>query len=304
MSINDIIGQVGLGGESGFEIQQSGSPEPYEVITKALVKDDTTQEVKLLVATSRNSSASSNLGTMAVDVFPLQGRPHMKDLVVTPLNLEEDNIALTPIQITTASIPVIYAGKPMAEVTLLTNNQGHAPYSWFSTDLPAGLFLDLDGTLHGTPMVIGTFTLNVSVSDSSSPASIDAHKLSLVISSDLALGDVVLPAGTVGSDYLDPITHAPVIIPVSGGAPPYIWALDNSVGDPPIGLSLVDGVLTGYPVTYNSTTDFTKTFHFGVTVTDSLGATVTKQYSMPSLLPHIFTVGAPDTMIVWLSSLL
>ena len=48
---------MGLGGEAGFEIANSSStnfsPQPYSVIVKALVQDNLTQELKLLVATSQ-----------------------------------------------------------------------------------------------------------------------------------------------------------------------------------------------------------------------------------------------------------
>jgi hypothetical protein len=47
---------------------------------------------------------------------------------------------------------------------------GAAPYSWtlVSGTVPAGLTLDSDGTLHGTPTAVGTATFSTTVSDASS----------------------------------------------------------------------------------------------------------------------------------------
>lgn len=294
MSINDIIGQVGLGGNAGFEIQTDTAIQPYEVITKALVKDEVTQEVKLLIATSRTNSASSTAGTMALDVFPLQGRPHLKDLVAPVWSLKGDTSLVQPIQISNAiSSLAINAGEAMAEIKFVAV-KGTEPYSWFSNNLPAGLFLDIDGTLHGTPLVLGTYGINIAVSDSTSPAYIATQVFPLIVSTNLTLNNMTLPNAIVGLAYSQSLD-------VSGGIAPYTWELDSSLGNPPLGISVVDGVLTGWPVTYNSTTDFTAPFTFGVRVIDSLEATVSQTYSI-NLLPATPSIGPSDTLKVYIGS--
>ena len=299
MSINDITDQVGLGGESGFEIQENVAPEPYQVITKALVTDEVTQELKLLIATARNASASSVLGTMAVDVFPLQGRPHLKDLVAPVLNLEGNTSAITPVSILSNGVlPPIYVGKTMNEIVFSAAN-GTPPYSWFSNNLPAGLFLDINGTLHGTPMVLGTFYLNVAVADSTTPISIDTMVFTLVIESDLALPAFPFPTAIIGNS-----SKYSTAIPVSGGSPPYTFALDTNPGqgNPPQGLEVTsDGFLSGWPVSYNSSTDFSIPFTFWIIVNDSLGATATRQYSM-ALNAMPLTIGQSDTITTYLGN--
>lgn len=311
MSIENIIGQIGLGGESGFEIQQNVAPETYEVVTKALVTDEVTQELKLLVATSRNGSASSVLGTMAIDVFPIQGRPHLKDLVAPAMNLQGTTSPTAPVQITSNNIlPHIYVGKAMSEL-VFTAVKGTAPYSWFSNNLPVGLFLDIDGTLHGTPMVLGTFYINVAVSDSTEPAYIDTKVFTLIIESDLSLPvSPADPQDPTGKTHLMPpafvasTTEYSEAISVTGGSPPYVFELDTTPGqgNPPQGLTVSsDGLLTGWPVSYNSSSDFVTPFTFWVIVTDSLGATATRKYSMILNGPNL-TIGQTDTQTAYLGN--
>src|SRR5208337_1437126 len=81
-----LTGDLGIGGQQGFEIVDASSPaavpNPWEIIARAFVRDTITNELKLLVATTRFSNASSLLGTMAIDVFPIEGRPHSLELIV------------------------------------------------------------------------------------------------------------------------------------------------------------------------------------------------------------------------------
>ena len=66
---NSITGTLGVGGEAGLRDNRQhlrgDGPQPYEVIVRSLVRDTITNELKLLLATSRYSNASSLLGTMA-----------------------------------------------------------------------------------------------------------------------------------------------------------------------------------------------------------------------------------------------
>ena len=311
-SLNDIIGQVGLGGESGFQIQQNNNVQPYEAITRVLVTDETTQEVKLLIATARGDSASSTLGTMALDVFPLQGRPHLKDLVIPVFNLTEAiNTNIPPVSITNSNtIPAISAGVPMPEYSL-TAVGGVTPYSWYSNNLPIGLTLDISGVLRGTAMVLGNYEINISVVDSSSPAFIATQVFNLTVGTSMVLSQtsavvpglgvtppsspIVLPPATIGSFYTQNIL-------ATGGVPPYTWAIDTdtNAGKPPIGLSITsNGTLEGYPVTYSSSVaEFSTPYIFTLIVSDSLGASITGKYSI-LLAPMPLTIGHSDTQNVY-----
>jgi hypothetical protein len=289
-----VIGNIGIGGAEGFEVTDSSSGtysrEPYEVITRSIVKDEQTQEVKLLIATSRNNNASSALGTMALDVFPIQGRPHMKNLVLPALNLNGNTGLVSSVKIVSESLPDAVVGKPMPETQLQVSG-GTAPYDWYSSNLPQGLVLNTDGTLSGTPMLMGVYTIDFSVKDSTSPAYIDSRTLVFSVKSDIAISEVSAPTAKVGTFYSHTIASL-------GGLAPFSWRLAN--GELPIGLSIEpsSGKILGLPCTYNSTTDFTKNFLFTPEVTDSIGAKASKQLYM-SLAPADLTLGSMDQSIIY-----
>jgi hypothetical protein len=287
------IGNIGLGGEAGFEIVDDTKGnvklEPYEVIVRALVKDDITQELKLLVATSRTNNASSVLSTMAIDVFPLQGRPHMKDLLVPSLNLNGNLNLVSPVEILTTALPDIIVGKPMPELQFLAVG-GTTPYDWYSDSLPFGLKLNIDGTLSGTPMQMGLFNINVSVKDSTIPAYIAEQTLLLNIKTDLTITTSSVSNPQVGSFYQFELVSI-------GGLPPYSWSLVS--GSLPLGVLLDPdtGLLSGYPSTYNSDQDFDTPFSFIAEVLDSIGSKVSKSYTM-NLLPMNLTLGNLDQPVI------
>src|SRR5271170_744726 len=155
-----------------------------------MVRDSITSELKLLVATSRFSNASSLLGTMALDVFPVEGRPRQKDLIVPPYELTVTALTETvPVKITTTAFPTLYVGKSVTQATggtfALTAVNGITPYIWSSVGLPEGLTINASGFLQGTPLELGVFQVTIAVQDSSVPFSIDEITLPLTIETDL-----------------------------------------------------------------------------------------------------------------------
>ena len=294
-SVNsNVLGDIGLGGTSGFEITNSAAPayvkEPYEVVTRSIVKDEVTQELKLLVATARNDNASSVQGTMALDVFPLVGRPHMKNLIAPSFTFEGQTSLVPAVSILSESLPDAVVGSPMID-TMLQATGGTAPYDWYSSDLPEGLVLTTDGTLSGTPMLMGNYSINISVKDSTVPAYIDSKTITMNVVSDITIAEASASQAKVGTFY----SHT---LPVTGGLAPYSWRLAS--GELPIGLTIdaPTGKITGYPCTYNSSTDFSKTFLFTPEVTDSIGAKISKQLFM-TLAPVDLTLGSMDQSVIY-----
>ena len=290
----DITNQgIGLGGEAGFEItdNQSGTAttQAYLVATHALVRDDVTNELKLLVATSRTRDASSILGTMALDVFPLAGRPHTLDLVELPGKfLTSDGVLYDPVAITQDALPDVIVGQNLTPVQLQASG-GLTPYRWYSLDLPTGMFLSRDGILSGTAQELGVFSITVSVQDAQDPSSIDEKVLTLTAKSDLAIATPVLTTPVVGTEYTAALS-------ATGGIQPHTWEV--AAGSLPEGLALgIDGVISGWPVTYNSSTDFTDNFTFVAQVTDAIGAIASKQITL-QLDPMALTILPPDQDIL------
>jgi hypothetical protein len=290
-SVAASLGDIGIGGEAGFEITNAtggnATNEPYEVIVRALVKDEMTQELKLLVATSRTRDASSMFGTMALDVFPLKGRPHFKELV-KPTYEFTHTTQTSAVKITTTSLPSAVVGKPLSEFQLSASG-GLAPYSWFSDNLPQGLKLSTDGTLSGMTMSLGTFSIGFSVKDYNDPNSIDQKTLTLLSVSDLAITNTSVPDAQVTMAYNYSLVG-------DQGVPPYTWRLVG--GSLPTGLTLTSqGALVGFPASYFKS-DFATPFTFTVEVTDSLGSKVSKNLSM-KLKQAALTLGDVDQNLVY-----
>jgi hypothetical protein len=144
---------------------------------------------------------------------------------------------------------------PFSQKLATTGGSG-AGQQWSVTSgaLPAGLTLNQDGTLAGTPTATGTFTFTVTVTDNGATAT---RQETITVADALAAS-------------LPPVRVAEVTIPYSsslaatGGTAPYTWAV--TTGALPAGLALdaATGAITGVP-TVNGNVRFT------ITVTDANG---------------------------------
>ena len=309
--------QVGIGGLSGFEItDNSGATQtllPFLAFMQAIVQDDQTNELKLLVATTRNQSASSLLGTMAADVFPLLGRPvalgniEFPDLTMVGNGTLADNSPivlniLSPLITVVIGHPLGWSQNWSSSIQQIATGQsqnsyasgGKPPYRWFATELPEGLSLTQDGLLFGTPTALGFSTFNVSVQDSQTPPSQAETSLSVNVISDLTIPAQVLPNAQVGVAY----NTSGFQLQASGGIPPFTWSLSGTL---PVGMSISStGLITGTPTTLNSTSDFTPSgststspYAFMVQATDAVGA-VAAAAQVLNLAPMTFTIEPPD----------
>lgn len=313
-----LAGTAGFGGVTTFEIVDASSgtvtPNPWEMIARFIVRDTVTNELKLGVATSRFSNASSLLGTMGIDFFPLEGRPKDKELITPVYEIAFNSLtSAIPVKITTTSLPSgVYVGKPLAEFQMVATG-GKPSYTWYTDALPAGLKLSVNGVLSGTPLALGNSNINFAVQDASIPFYIAEVSLPITVETDLlvqiagppnypsqkdANQNILAPSGTtlgiaqVNTPYsvlmvvgsVNPAATSP------GGLPPYTWSIP--AGALPIGLSInpSTGLISGSPCTYNSTTDYNKTYSAVVQVTDAIGAKATQTYTM-TLEPAALTFG-------------
>lgn len=316
-----LTGTLGIGGQQGFEIVDATTgtvtPNPWEVIARAIVRDTVTNELKLLVATSRFADASSLLGTGAFDVFPIAGRPKTKELIIPVYeNTFNSATSAVPVKITTSSLPSnIFVGKSMAEFQL-TASGGTLPYIWFTDGLPAGLKLSVNGILSGTPQALGTTSINVAAQDASVPFYVSEVALPITITTDLLVeiaagqtdaNNTALPqlGNTFGVAQVNKPYSVQMLVgnvdptsPLAGGLPPYTWS--TPAGSLPIGLSIdpSTGIISGSPCTYNSTTDFSRAFSIVVQVTDAVGAKATHTYSM-TLVPAALEFGNLNQPVIY-----
>lgn len=159
---------------------------------------------------------------------------------------------ITP-TITTTSLPAGVLRQPY-NATLQAVG-GFPPYLWMvsSGSLPAGLTLNSNGTITGTPTAKGVSSFTVQATDSQQQVA--AANLAITVQQALPLQITTysLPTGTVGAPYDATLT-------ATGGVPPYTWTVIS--GSLPAGLSLnSNGEITGTPTATGNS-------NFTVQVTD------------------------------------
>ena len=139
----------------------------------------------------------------------------------------------------------------------LAGTGGTDPVTWSTAStLPAGLTLDPQGTISGTPTSTGNTTVAFTATDSSSPTAESAGvttTIHIVPASTPLSTSISAPSGIQGSYYFGQLSSA-------GGTAPVTWALSS--GTLPDGLSVdsssgqITGVATSsgtFPVTFTAT---------------------------------------------------
>ena len=323
---NALTGTLGIGGQQGFEIVDASTPgvtpNSWETIARFIVRDVVTNEYKLGIGTSRFSNASSLLGTMAFDVFPISGRPKNPEFIIPPYeNTVNSATSSVPVKITTTALPSnVFVGKPLAEFQM-TASGGTPSFIWFTDALPPGLRLSVNGILSGTPLALGTSTINFAVQDASSPFYVAEASFPITVETDLlvkiggpptfpnqvdANNSILAPLGnTLGVAQINTpysvqmqVGSVDATATTAGGLPPYTWSIP--AGSLPVGLSInpSSGLISGTPCSYNSTTDFTKVYSAVVQVTDAIGAKATHTYTM-TLKPAALQFGSLNQPTVY-----
>ena len=154
-------------------------------------------------------------------------------------------------------------------------NGGSGPYSFSLSggSLPDGLSLSSGGSVTGTPKTPGQFSFTITATD--------AVGGNLAASFSITIQPP--PLTITGGPTTTPVpTGTPVTITFTGtgGIPPYRYALCAAL---PPGMTFNNGVLSGAPTT-------TGTFTVCLTITDSTGATVTKNFTLTVTVPAAITL--------------
>ena len=148
----------------------------------------------------------------------------------------------------------------------LTASGGTTPYSYAVTggSLPAGMGMDGDGIIDGTPEVSGDFAFTVTATDAHAQVGDQGFTLS-VIAPVIGIAPTAVPDATVGVDY-------EVLFVATGGNGPHTFAV--TAGSLPAGLFLSsDGTLNGAPTTPGD-------YEFTVTATDTFNQTGGQAYDI------------------------
>jgi len=144
--------------------------------------------------------------------------------------------------ISTESLPAAMAGSPYSAGLQAGGVRSVITWSLTKGSLPAGLTLNKDGTIAGTPTAAGesTFTVTatgVSTDPSADGTRLDAKQFTLHVNAPLT-ASLSRSVGEVGVPFRAALSG-------SGGHSPYTW---SAAGSLPAGLSLgARGVLSGRP---------------------------------------------------------
>ena len=138
---------------------------------------------------------------------------------------------------------------------------GVQPYTWsiISGSLPAGLGLNSNGQITGTPTATGTSNFTVKVVDSETPTAQSATaglSISINNSAPLQITTSGLPTGVINTLYSNAFLSA------SGGIQPYTWSIVSGSLPPGLTLTPSTGQISGTPTSQG-------TFNFTAKVTDS-----------------------------------
>ena len=178
------------------------------------------------------------------------------------------------------TLPNATAGAAYAQGVSATGGNGSYTYSISAGALPAGLaFNTASGAITGTPTAAASSSFTISAVDGTGATTSRAY--TVTVHPALALEPPTLPNATVGAAYSQ-------MFAVTGGSGTYTYSVSS--GSLPAGLALdpSTGALSGTPTAAATST-------FSVTVTDSLGASVSRTYAIevapPALVLESTTLG-------------
>ncbi len=164
---------------------------------------------------------------------------------------------------------------------------GAPPYGFWidAGEIPPGLKMEGDGTLHGTPTAPGTFSFTVGGSQCCGPDS--QMGFTLTIRDKLAITTASLPSALVGAPYAAPLS----VVGNSGLG--MGWKV--SAGSLPAGLAIApDGTPADTKISGTPTTVGTSTFTVKVGDTDGFlpDRSTTRQYTLAVVAPFAVTAAA------------
>ena len=180
----------------------------------------------------------------------------------------------------TTSNPLTSGAVGVAYNRTLTASGGITPYTWAISagSLPTGLSLNgTTGVIDGTANSSSTANFTVQVTGGNTKSS--TKNFTLTIAAAPVITTATLASATIGVPYTQTLS-------TSGGTKPFTWSL--SAGSLPPGLSLngTTGVISG-------TVGAAMTSNLTVRVTDTLGLTATKAFTLTSVAG---AVSFPDAM--------
>ncbi len=271
-----------VGSAYSASIAASGGSAPYAyAVTAGALPAGLALAADGTLAGTPSAGGSFAFTVTATDATPAgSGGPYTAARAYT-LSVAVPTVTLVP-----ASLPTGQAGTAYSASITASGGTGPYTYAVIAGALPSGMSLSSSGTLAGTPGASGSFTFDVTATDSSGGSGPYAgtRSYTLVIGAPtLTLAPATLTGATVGAAYSASIT-------ASGGSAPYAHAV--TAGALPAGLALAaDGTLAGTPSAGGS-------FAFTVTATDATPSgsggpyTAARAYTLSVATPTVTLIPA------------
>ena len=192
---------------------------------------------------------------------------------------------------TPATLPAGVQNLPYTQVLLEHGAVGAVTWSTINAP-PPGLSLSANGILTGTPTQLGTVSIPVQITDSSTPAQTSTATLSLQIVGPLAITPAVLP--NAPTDSGSPAIPYSAQIQTTGGAGGALtFSVVSGALPPSITLNPATGALTSSAVT-----DPANTYVFAIQAVSAGPPTSTATQQFALTLVPFFTGGTPNTLPV------
>jgi hypothetical protein len=186
-------------------------------------------------------------------------------------------IVCQTITVTNPAVSTGVAGSPFSQIFTQSGAIGSATFTLASGTLPSGLTLAANGTLSGTPTVVGTFPITVKVTDTNGCTGTGPTYNLTITCQTITVTAPAVNTGVAGSPFSQTFTQ-------SGAIGTATFSLAS--GSLPAGLTLsASGVLSGTPTQ-------TGTFPITVKVTDSNGCIGTTGYTL-TIVCQTITVTNP-----------
>jgi hypothetical protein len=183
------------------------------------------------------------------------------------------------------TLPVGVQNLPYTQVLLEHGAVGAV--TWSTTTPPPGLTLSANGILTGTPTQLGTFSIPVQITDSSTPPQSSTATFTLQIAGTLAITTTTLPNGVVGVAYNSPIVTTGGTQPVSFSVATALFPAGLTITQP--GPGSQTGALAGTPTTPG-------TYNFSETVVDQSNPQQTATQSYTVTIVALFAGTTPNTL--------
>ncbi|MCU1233663.1 MAG: Ig family protein [Candidatus Solibacter sp.] len=231
-------------------------------------------------ATGLPASLAINASTGVISGVALQGGTFgvtvfLKDSVGATASAQYSlSIGPPPVSISTGGLPNGTVGVPYVGIIGASGGNGPYNFSLSGGKLPNGLSLNGGGTVSGTPQTPGTFNFSVGVTDSSGGSAGRDYSVTIAPAPLVVTGAPPTGGGTSG-------VALTIVFGGSGGVGPYRCSVSGTL---PPGLTFSNCTLSGTPTTPG-------TYTFRVTITDSTGASTTKDVTITIAPPGLTLSG-------------